>query len=164
MEVLGKVISRKSESTWEGNKGQELGSSQRKGGRCRKKFKEMRKDIHKSRGKLLGRATQCFLANSIELSSTSLSCLENPMDWGAWKAAVHGVAKGQAWLSDFTFTFHFPALEKEMATHSSVLARRIPETGEPGGLPSMGLHRVRHDWSDLVAAAAAWLWEIVFKT
>ena len=73
------------------------------------------------------------------------SCLENPMDGGAWKAVVHGVAKSQIRLSDFTFTFHFPALEKEMATHSSVLAWRIPGTGEPGGLPSMGLHRVGHD-------------------
>ena len=73
------------------------------------------------------------------------SCLENPMDGGAWKAAVHGVAEGQTRLSDFTFTFHFPALEKEMATHSSVLAWRIPGTGEPGGLPSMGSHRVGHD-------------------
>ena len=59
----------------------------------------------------------------------------------------------QTWLSDFTFTFHFPALEKEMATHSSVLAWRIPGTGEPGGLPSMGSHRVGHDWSNLAAAA-----------
>ena len=66
------------------------------------------------------------------------SCLENPMDGGAQKAAVHGVAEGQIQLSDFTFTFHFHALEKEMATHSSVLAWRIPGTGEPGGLPSMG--------------------------
>ena len=79
------------------------------------------------------------------------SCLENPMDGGAWWAAVHGVAKGQTWLSDFTFTFHFHALEKEMATHSSVLAWRIPGTGEPGGLGSIGLHRVGHDWSDLAA-------------
>ena len=81
------------------------------------------------------------------------SCLENPVGGGAWWAAVHGVAKSQTWLSDFTFTFHFLALEKEMATHSSVLAWRIPGTEEPGGLPSMGLHRVRHDWSDLAAAA-----------
>ena len=72
-------------------------------------------------------------------------CLENPMDGGAWWAAVHGVAKSQTRLSDFTFTFHFHALEKEMATHSSVLAWRIPETGEPGGLPSRGSHRVGHD-------------------
>ena len=73
------------------------------------------------------------------------SCLENPMDGGAWRATVHGVAKSLTRLSDFTFTFHFPALEKEMANHSSVLAWRIPGTGEPGGLPSMGSHRVRHD-------------------
>ena len=70
------------------------------------------------------------------------SCLENPMGGEAWWAAVHGVAKSQTRLSDFTFTFHFHALEKEMATHSSVLAWRIPGTGEPGGLPSMGSHRV----------------------
>ena len=80
------------------------------------------------------------------------SCLENPMDGGAWKAAVHGVTEGQTRLSDFTFTFHFHALEKEMAPHSSVLAWRIPGTGEPGGLPSVGSHRVGHDWSDLAAA------------
>ena len=67
------------------------------------------------------------------------SCLESPMDGGAWKAAVHGIAEGQTRLSDFPFTFHFHALEKDMATHSSVLAWRIPGTGEPGGLPSMGL-------------------------
>ena len=73
------------------------------------------------------------------------SCLENPMDRGAWKATVHGVAEGQARLSDFTFTFHFHALEKEMATHSSVLAWRIPGTGEPAGLLPIGSHRVRHD-------------------
>ena len=73
------------------------------------------------------------------------SCLENPTDGGPWKAAVHGVAEGQTRLSDFTFTFHFHALEKEMATHSNVLAWRIPGTGEPGGLPSMGSHRVGHD-------------------
>ena len=73
------------------------------------------------------------------------SCLENPMDGGAWWAAVHGVTKSRTRLSDFTFTFHFHALEKEMATHSSVLAWRIPGTREPGGLPSMGSHRVGHD-------------------
>ena len=72
-----------------------------------------------------------------------------------WWAAVHGVRKNRTRLSDFTFTFHFHALEKEMATHSSVLAWRIPGTGEPGGLPSMGSHRVGHNWSDLAAAAAA---------
>ena len=64
---------------------------------------------------------------------------------GAWWAAVHGVAKICTRLSDFTLTFHFHALEKEMATHSSVLAWRIPGTGEPGGLPSLGSHRVGHD-------------------
>ena len=73
------------------------------------------------------------------------------MDGGAWWAAVHGLARSQTRLSDFTFTFHFHALEKEMATHSSVLAWRIPGTGEPGGLPSLGSHRVGHDWSDLAA-------------
>ena len=73
------------------------------------------------------------------------SCLENPMDRGAWRATVHGVSKSRGRLRDFTFTFHFHTLEKEMATHSSVLACRIPGTGEPGGLPSMGSHRVRHD-------------------
>ena len=72
------------------------------------------------------------------------SCLENPMGRGAWEAAVHGVAEGQTQLNIFTFTFYFHALEKEMATHSIVLAWRIPGTAEPGGLPSMGLHRVRH--------------------
>ena len=73
------------------------------------------------------------------------SCLNNIMDGAAWWAAVHGVATSQARLSDFTSTFHFAALEKEMATHSSVLAWRIPGTGEPGGLPSMGSHRVGHN-------------------
>ena len=73
------------------------------------------------------------------------SCLENPMDGGTWWAAVHGVAKSQTRLSDFTFTFYFHVLEKEMATHSSVLAWRIPGTEEPGGLPSMGLYRFGHD-------------------
>ena len=73
------------------------------------------------------------------------SCLENPMGGGAWWAAVHGVTKSQTRLSDFTLTFHFPALEKEMATHSSDLAWRIPGTGEPHGLTSMGSHRVGHD-------------------
>ena len=81
------------------------------------------------------------------------SCLENPRDGGALWAAVHWVSKSRTRLSDFTFPFHFHALEKEMATHSSVLAWRIPGTGEPGGLLSMGSHRVGHDWSDLAAAA-----------
>ena len=92
------------------------------------------------------------------------SCLENPMDGGAWWAAVHGVAESWTRLSDFTFTFHFHALEKKMATPSSVLAWRIPGTGEPGRLPSMGSHRVGHDWSDLAAAVAAAaghrIWEV----
>ena len=83
------------------------------------------------------------------------SCLENPMDIGAWWAAVHGVSKSHTRLSDFTFTFHFHALEKEMAIHSTVLAWKIPGTAEPGRLPSMGLHRVGQNWSDLAAAAAA---------
>ena len=77
------------------------------------------------------------------------------MDGGAWWAAVHGITKSQTRLSDFSFTFRFHALEKEMATHSSVLAWRIPGTGEPDGLPSMGSHRVGHNRSDLAAAAAA---------
>ena len=80
--------------------------------------------------------------------SLQYSGLENSMDCmegGAWKAAVHRVAEGRTQLSDFSFTFHFHALEKEMATHSSDLAWRIPGMGEPGGLPSMGSHRVGHD-------------------
>ena len=93
------------------------------------------------------------------------SCLENPVDEGAWWAEVHGVTRSQTLLSNFTFTFHFHPLEKEMATHSSVLAWRIPGMGEPGGLPSMGFHRVGHDWSNLAAAAAAaesmQLWELI---
>ena len=73
------------------------------------------------------------------------SCLENPMDGGAWEAAVHGAVKSQTQTSAFTFTFHFHALEKEMATHSSVLAWRIRGAAEPGGLQSVGLHRVGHN-------------------
>ena len=84
------------------------------------------------------------------------SWLDNPTDGGAWKAAVHGVAESRTQLSGFTFTFPFHALEKEMATHSSVLAWRIPGTGEPGGLPSTGSHRVGHDWSDLAAVCVKW--------
>ena len=83
------------------------------------------------------------ITDSMDMSLSEL--LELVMDRKAWWAAVHGVAKSRTRLSDFPFTFHFPALEKEMATHSSVLAWRIPGTGEPGGLPSMGSHRVGHD-------------------
>ena len=79
---------------------------------------------------------------------------QNPMDGGAWKAAVPGVAKSQTWLSNFTFTFHFYTLEKEMAAHSSILSWRITGMADPGGLLSMGSHRVGNDWSDLAAAAA----------
>ena len=88
-----------------------------------------------------------FLSSLGEGNGTPLQyfCLENPMDRGAWWAAVHGVTKSQIRLRDFTFKFHFHALEEEMATHSSVLTWRIPGTGEPGGLPSMGSHRVGHD-------------------
>ena len=71
--------------------------------------------------------------------------LENPMDGGAWWATVNGVATSWTRLSDFTFTFHFHALEEEMATHFSIIAWRIPGTGEPGGLRSMGSHRIRHN-------------------
>ena len=131
-------------------------------------------------GKFHGRRSLvgCRLWGHTELDTTerlhfhfSLSCigegngnplqcswLENPRDGGAWWAAVYGVTQSWTRLSDFTFTFHFPALEKEMAPHSSVLAWRIPGTGEPGGLPSMGSHRVRHDWSDLAAAAEVMKW------
>ena len=92
------------------------------------------------------------------------SCLENSLDGGAWWASVHVVSKSRTQLSDFTFTFHFHALEKEMATHSSDLAWRIPGTAEPGELPSMGSHRVGHDWSDLAAAAAAHVYYVHVHT
>ena len=95
------------------------------------------------------------LCDPIDGSPLQYPCLENPMDGGAWEAAVRGVAKSRTWLSNFTFIFHLHALEKEMATHSSIIAWRIPGTGEPGGLPSMGSHRVGHDWSNLAAAAAS---------
>ena len=85
------------------------------------------------------------------------SCLENPMDGEVRWAAVHGVTKSRIWLSDFPFTFHFHALEKEMATHSSVLAWRIPGMEELDGLPSMGSHRVGHGWSDLAAVAVSYM-------
>ena len=84
------------------------------------------------------------------------------MEVGAWWAAVHGVAESQTRLSDFTFSFHFHALDNEMATHSSILVWRIPGTEEPSGLPSMGSHRVRHDWSDLAAATAYILFHFLF--
>ena len=102
-------------------------------------------------------SSRIWNSSTVEGNGTPLqySCLENLMEGEAWKAAVYVVAEGGTRLSDFTFTFHFHALEKEMSTHSSVLAWRIPGMGEPGGLPSMGSHRVRHDWSDLAAAAAA---------
>ena len=90
------------------------------------------------------------------------SCLENPMEGGAWSAAVYGVAKSRTWLSDFTFTFFFHALEKEMALHSSVLAWRMPGTGEPDGLPSMWSHRVGHDWSDLAAPTGNRIWATTY--
>ena len=87
------------------------------------------------------------------------------MDGGAWWAAVHGVAQSQTWLSDFAFTFHFHAMEKEMATHSSVLAWRIPGTGEPGGLPSLGSHRVGHNWNDLAELISNFqlFWKGIYK-
>ena len=91
---------------------------------------------------LLGQEGSSVEGNGAPLQS---SCLENPRDGGAWWAAVHGVAKSRTRLSDFTLTFHFHALEKEMATHSRVLAWRIPGTGEPGGLPSTGSDRVGKD-------------------
>ena len=83
------------------------------------------------------------------------SCLENPMDGKAWWTTVHGVVVSWTRLGDLTFTFHFHSLEKEMATHSTVLAWRLPGTWEPGGLPCMGPCRVGHDWRDPAAAAAA---------
>ena len=99
--------------------------------------------VHIHNGVLLSQ--KVIVEKAINGTPLQYSCLENPMDGGAWWAAVHGVGKSQARLSNFIFTFHFDALEKEMATHSSVLAWRIPGTGESGGLPSMRLHRVGHD-------------------
>ena len=90
-----------------------------------------------------------WMPSMLEGNGTPLqySCLENPMDGGAWRAVVHGVTGRRTPLSDFTFTFHFHALEKEMAPHSSTLVWKIPWTEEPGGLQSMGSHRVGHDWA-----------------
>ena len=102
-----------------------------------------------SQKKKVNYSSLCFIYWLVR-TPLQYSCLENPMDGGAWWAAVHGVAKSQTRLNDFIFTFHFHALEKEMATHSSVLAWRIPGMGEAGGLLSLGSHRVGHDWSDLV--------------
>ena len=107
-----------------------------------RKIETTKKYINRGLFKFMILHTQIGEGNGTPLQ---YSCLENPMDGGAWEAAVHGVTKSQTRLSDFTFTFHFHALEKEMATHSSVLARRIPGMGEPGGLPSMGSHRAGHD-------------------
>ena len=103
-----------------------------------KKIRDTKGTFHANMGTIKNR--NCMDGNPLQYS-----CLENPMDGGAWKTAVHGVTEGQTRLSNFTFTFHFHALEKEMATHSSILAWRITGTGEPGGLPSMGSHRVGHD-------------------
>ena len=91
--------------------------------------------------------TYIWVSSAYRLDGTPLqySCLENPMDGGAWWAAVHGVVRSWTRLSDFPFTFHFHTLEKEMATHSSILAWRILGTGKPGRLPSMGSHRVGHN-------------------
>ena len=111
-----------------------------------------KKDISYSKLCLLNERP--FLRYILIYTPLQYSCLENPMDRGAWWAAVHGVAKSWTRLSDFTFTFPVPALGKEMATHSSVIAWRVPGMREPGGLPSMGSHRVGHDWSNLAAAAA----------
>ena len=91
-------------------------------------------------GKMIALTRRTFFGKA-----TSASCLENPMDGGARWAAVNEVAKSRTRLCDFPFPFHFPALEKEMATHSSVLAWRIPGMGDPGGLLSMGSYRVGHD-------------------
>ena len=100
-----------------------------------------RKTIALTRWTFIGKVMSLFNGTPLQYS-----CLENPINGGAWWATVHGVSKSRTQLSDFTLTFHFHALEKEMAlAHSSVLAWRIPGTGEPGGLPSMGSHRVRHD-------------------
>ena len=116
--------------------------------------------LHKGTGKSVNvKGTPNFITqthNAEKAMAPHSSTLAWKIPWAEepGRAIAHGVAKSQTWLSDFTFTFHFHALEKEMATHSSVLAWRIPGTGEPGGLPPMESHRVRHDWSNLAAAAA----------
>ena len=119
-------------------------------------------------GRLLGHDGRISMSGVIALKKEAPERFPNPFWYedigrdpvyepersgGACLAAVHGVTKSRTWLSNFTLTFHSHALEKEMATHSSVLAWRTPGTGEPGGLPSMGSHRVGHNWSDLAAAA-----------
>ena len=111
------------------------------------KFVNRSRDVDRKNQYVFSTVLGLFLYGTREGNGKPLqySCLENPMDGGAWWAAVHRVARSWTRLSDFTFTFHFHALEKEMATHSSVLAWRIPGTGKPGGLLSMGLHRVGHD-------------------
>ena len=96
-----------------------------------------------------------FLLVILNGTPLQYSCLENPMDGGAWWAAVHGVAKSQTQLSDFTFTFHFHALEKEMATHSSIPAWRIPGIGEPGGLLSMGVAQSRTQLKRLSSSSSS---------
>ena len=115
------------------------------------KKQQLELDVKQQTGSKLERSTSRLYGEG-NGNPLQYSCLENPMDGGAWWATVHGVSKSQTRLSDFTFTFHFHALEKEMAAHSSILAWRIPGTEEPGGLPSMGSHKVGHDWRDLAAA------------
>ena len=102
-----------------------------------------------------GGAGRAFISEKAIAPHSSTLAWKIPWMEESGRLQSHGVTKSRAWLSDFTFTFHFHALEKEMATYSSVLAWRIPETEEPSGLPSMGSHRVGHDWGDLAAAAAA---------
>ena len=97
----------------------------------------------------------CLFRLEKEMATLQYSCLENPMDGGAWQATALGVSGSRTRLSDFTFTFHFHALEKEMSTHSSILAWRIPGMEEPGGVLSMGSQRVGHDCSDLAAVAVS---------
>ena len=122
-----------------------LKASRHRTGKGQFSFQSLRKAMPKKAQTMAQVHSSHTLAGEGNGTPLQYSCLENPMDRGAWWAAVNGVAKIRTRLSNFTFTFHFHALEKEMATHSSVLAWRIPETGEPGGLPSMGSHRVRHD-------------------